>query len=136
VDLISICYQLNPEVHGAYRCGQEASAELDLEIATEEARTGISDPTHFAYPTYAKTAMQRRDNLRRSVESLERQLEEARSEREAALADLRKIETINECEIPLDTPSDEIDGRHASDTELTPEPISIVPQPLTNHLET
>ena len=52
------------------------SAELDREIAAEEARAGINDPKHFAYPTYAKAAAQRRDNLRRSVEDLKHQLDE------------------------------------------------------------
>ena len=30
--------------------------ELDREIAQEEARAGISDTAHFAYPTYARAA--------------------------------------------------------------------------------
>jgi hypothetical protein len=43
------------------------AAELDREIAHEEQKTGISDPHHFAYSTYARAASQRRDNLRRSA---------------------------------------------------------------------
>jgi hypothetical protein len=31
---------------------------------------GINDPGHFAYPTYAKAAIQRRDNLSRSINDL------------------------------------------------------------------
>ena len=46
------------------------AADLDREIAAEEHRAGISDPAHFAYPTYAKAAMQRRDNLRRCMAAL------------------------------------------------------------------
>jgi hypothetical protein len=46
------------------------AAELDHEIAHEEAKSGIADPHHFAYPTYAKAALLRRDNLLRSVEQL------------------------------------------------------------------
>ena len=42
--------------------------ELEQEIALEETRLGVFDPQHFAYPAYAKAAMLRRDNLRRSVE--------------------------------------------------------------------
>ena len=34
--------------------------DLDREIANEEKRAGISDPTHFAYPTYARAAVGRR----------------------------------------------------------------------------
>ena len=82
------------------------SAELDREIAAEEARAGISDPKHFAYPTYAKAAAQRRDNLRRSVEDLKPQLEDARAEHEDALADLRKAEALDERERGTDTSRD------------------------------
>ena len=32
------------------------AAELDREVSQEEARAGISDPAHFAYPTYARAA--------------------------------------------------------------------------------
>ena len=38
--------------------------ELDLQIAAEEKKAGITDINHFAYPTFAKAARQRRDNLR------------------------------------------------------------------------
>jgi hypothetical protein len=50
------------------------AADLDREILIEQERAGIHDPAHFAYPTYAKAAMLRRDNLRRSAEELEAQL--------------------------------------------------------------
>jgi hypothetical protein len=43
---------------------------LDAEILVEQSRARINDPTHFAYPTYAKAAILRRDNLKRSVERL------------------------------------------------------------------
>jgi flagellar FliJ protein len=82
------------------------SAELDREIAAEETRAGISDPKHFAYPTYAKAAAQRRDNLRRSVEDLKQQLEDARTEHEDALADLRKAEALDERERASDSSRD------------------------------
>lgn len=52
--------------------------ELDREIEIEEQRSGISDVSHFAYPTYARAARARRDNLQRSAEELTSQLEEAR----------------------------------------------------------
>lgn len=59
------------------------AAELDQQIAHEERRAGISDPTHFAYPTFARAARQRRDNLAASVRDLAQQRERA----VAALAD-------------------------------------------------
>src|ERR1700730_976450 len=35
------------------------AAELDGVVASEEARVGIFDPKHFAYPCYAKAVAQR-----------------------------------------------------------------------------
>jgi flagellar export protein FliJ len=52
--------------------------ELEREIAVEEQKAGISDLSHFAYPTYARAARARRDNLQRSTQELTAQLEEAR----------------------------------------------------------
>jgi flagellar protein FliJ len=52
--------------------------ELEREIAIEEQRAGVSDLSHFAYPTYARAARARRDNLQRSAEELTSQLDEAR----------------------------------------------------------
>src|SRR3977135_1813241 len=45
--------------------------DLEREIKSEQDRAGIHDPGHFAYPTYAKAAMQRRENLQRSADDLE-----------------------------------------------------------------
>ena len=61
--------------------------DLDREIALEEQRSGISDTSHFAYPTYARAARARRDNLQRSAEELTGQLDEARQFLDEALAD-------------------------------------------------
>jgi flagellar protein FliJ len=52
--------------------------ELEREIAVEEQKAGVSDLSHFAYPTYARAARARRDNLQRSAKELTTQLEEAR----------------------------------------------------------
>src|ERR1700687_1471373 len=55
------------------------AADLDREILAEQERAGIHDPTHFAYPTYAKAALARRDNLKRSAGELQGQLEGGRA---------------------------------------------------------
>jgi flagellar protein FliJ len=47
-------------------------AILNGEIAAREKKSGISDPKHFAYPSYAKAAAHRRDNLLRTIEELKR----------------------------------------------------------------
>ena len=50
------------------------AADLDREILIEQERARIYDPAHFAYPTYAKAAILRRDNLKRSADELRAQL--------------------------------------------------------------
>jgi flagellar protein FliJ len=74
------------------------AAELDREIAAEEQKAGISDPAHFAYPTYAKAALQRRDNLRRSAAELKSQLEDAKAELGEAFEELKKAEILDDRE--------------------------------------
>jgi hypothetical protein len=44
--------------------------DLDNQIRIEEHKAGIVDPSHFAYPTFAKAARQRRDNLAVSIRDL------------------------------------------------------------------
>jgi flagellar protein FliJ len=70
------------------------AGDLDREIAVEEQRAGISDTSHFAYPTYARAARSRRDNLLRSSDELRDQLNEAKSLFEEAVADLGKITSL------------------------------------------
>ena len=48
--------------------------DLDREILIEQERARIHDPAHFAYPTYARAAILRRDNLKRSADELRAQL--------------------------------------------------------------
>ena len=70
------------------------ATDLDREIANEEARSGISDPNHFAYPTYARAAATRRDNLKRSAEELKEQAVDARTNLDAALEEFQKAESL------------------------------------------
>ena len=54
------------------------AADLDREILIEQDRTRNHDPAHFAYSTYAKASILRRDNLRRSADELRAQLAKAK----------------------------------------------------------
>jgi flagellar export protein FliJ len=72
------------------------AADLEREIETEQSRAGITDPTHFAYPTYAKAALVRRDNLKRSADELKGQLEDARMALAEAFEELKKVELLDE----------------------------------------
>ena len=69
--------------------------ELDREITTEESKSGITDPAHFAYPTYARSARSRRDNLKQSVEELNGQITEVRAKLDIAIQDLQKAEALD-----------------------------------------
>ena len=80
--------------------------ELDREIGAEEKRAGISDPTHFAYPTYARAAMTRRENLKSSIAELAGQMEDARAAQEAAQAELLKFETLDGREKAAERPNE------------------------------
>ncbi len=70
------------------------AADLDREIALEEQRAGISDLAHFAYPTYARAARARRDNLLRSSTELRGQLDDAKAGLDEALAELGKVQNL------------------------------------------
>lgn len=75
---------------------ERIAAELDREIKLEQDRAGIHDPGHFAYPTYAKAAMSRRDNLRRSAAELKSQLDDAKAALGEAFEELKKVEMLDE----------------------------------------
>jgi hypothetical protein len=46
------------------------AVDLDRQIAIEQERAGVSDVNHYAYPTFAKAALQRRNNLTASAADL------------------------------------------------------------------
>ena len=72
------------------------AADLEREIRVEQDRAGIHDPAHFAYPTYAKAAIVRRENLKRSADELRTQLEDAKLALDDALDELKKVELLDE----------------------------------------
>lgn len=73
---------------------ERMARDLEDQINVEQDRAGIRDTSHFAYPTFAKAAMQRRDNLRASAQDLEAQLAAAQQGLELALDELRKAELM------------------------------------------
>src|ERR1044071_365963 len=66
------------QIEGMIADFQRMSVDLERETQPEQERAGINDPSHFAYPTYAKAAIQRRENLTRSADELRIQLEDAK----------------------------------------------------------
>jgi flagellar protein FliJ len=72
------------------------ATELEREIKVEQDRAGIHDPGHFAYPTYAKAAMTRKENLKRSPDELRMQLDDAKAALGEAFEELKKVEMLDE----------------------------------------
>ena len=75
---------------------QRIAADLEREIVAEQERAGIHDPAHFAYPTYAKAAIVRRENLKRSVDELTAQLGDAKTALQEGFEELKKVELLDE----------------------------------------
>ena len=73
-------------------------SELDQQIEIEQQKTGISDVAPFAYSTFAKVAIARRDNLLASAHDMKDQLELAQDALAEAIEDLKKIELLDQRE--------------------------------------
>src|SRR6195952_2918431 len=84
------------QIEGMIADFQRMSVDLEREIQSEQERAGINDPSHFAYPTYAKAAIQRRENLTRSADELRIQLEDAKALLGEAFEELKKVELLDE----------------------------------------
>ncbi len=77
---------------------ERIAAELDSQIEIEEKKSGITDINHFAYPTFAKAARVRRDNLNASRAELVAQRETAADALSEAEAELSKAERLEDRE--------------------------------------
>ena len=86
---------------------ERMATELEIQIAAEEKKAGITDINHFAYPTFAKAARLRRDNLKNSQHDLLGQRGIAESILAEAEAELAKAELL-----------ESRDARHREDGDL------------------
>jgi len=77
---------------------ERMASELDQQIEIEQTKTGISDVAHFAYSTFAKAALSRRDNLLNSANDMKAKLETAQDALAEALEDLKKVELLDQRE--------------------------------------
>ena len=77
---------------------ERMASELDQQIEIEHTKTGISDIAHFAYSTFAKAALSRRDNLLASANDMRGKLEVAQDALAEALEDLKKVELLDQRE--------------------------------------
>ena len=77
---------------------ERMAAELDQQIEIEHTKTGISDVAHFAYSTFAKAALTRRDNLLASAGDMRSKLEGAQDALAEAIEELKKVELLDQRE--------------------------------------
>ena len=84
------------QIEGMIAEFERMATDLDREIESEQNRAGIHDPAHYAYPTYAKAAMQRRENLKTSALELKGQLDDAKAALQEAFDELKKVELLDE----------------------------------------
>lgn len=75
---------------------ERMAKELENQISFEEKKSGITDPTHFAYPTFAKAARQRADNLQESIRELKVQQDAAELALEEVQAEYEKAAALEE----------------------------------------
>lgn len=72
--------------------------DLDQQIKIEQQAAGVSDVNHYAYPTFARAAITRRDNLKASIADLEKRLDRARQEALDAFEQLKLSESAGDLE--------------------------------------
>ncbi|RUM95560.1 flagellar export protein FliJ [Pseudaminobacter arsenicus] len=87
------------------------AGELEYQINAEEKKAGITDTNHFAYPTFAKAARLRQENLKNSQADLLQQKATAESLLAEAEAELSKAEMLESRDGKSREP--EVDNRSA-----------------------
>src|SRR6266540_7299006 len=83
------------QIEGMIAEFERMANDLEREIQAEQDRAGIHDPAHYAYPTYAKAAIARRDNLKRSAAELAVQLDDAKAALQESFEELKKVELLD-----------------------------------------
>ena len=83
-------------IEGMLATLESMADQLEREVKAEQHHAGIHDPSHFAYPTYAKAAAQRRENLKRSADDLKNELNAAKLALTDALGELQVLELREE----------------------------------------
>jgi hypothetical protein len=87
---------------------ERMAGELENQIGSEERKSGITDINHFAYPTFAKAARQRRDNLVVSQRDLKTQREAAAANLTLAEEELAKAEQLESRDVKAREPVNDV----------------------------
>ena len=75
---------------------EKMHSDLNAQINFEEEKAGITDPTHFAYPTFAKAARARQENLDGSISDLKEKKIDAEAALEEADEGLKKAQALEQ----------------------------------------
>jgi flagellar FliJ protein len=84
------------QIEGMIADFERMAGDLEREIKSEQDKANIHDPSHYAYPTYAKAANQRRENLKHSADELKVQLNDAKDALAEAFEELKKVELLDD----------------------------------------
>jgi flagellar FliJ protein len=75
---------------------EQVATDLERQIHAEEERTGVRDPAHYNYSTFARSAAQRRNNLLVSAAGLKARLDEAIQERDAFMEQMDRLASVEQ----------------------------------------
>jgi len=75
---------------------EKMMGDLDAQINYEEDKAGITDTSHFAYPTFAKAARTRKENLEVSIRDLQDKRVDAENALTEADAELQKAQALEQ----------------------------------------
>jgi len=67
-------------------------SDLELMMQEEQRRAAHSDLGRLAYPSFARSVVQRRENIQRSIDEIEKQAATVTEELQAAYRELKKYE--------------------------------------------
>jgi len=67
-------------------------SDLELMMQEEQRRAAHSDLGRLAYPSFARSVVQRRENIQRSIDEIEKQAASVTEELQAAYRELKKYE--------------------------------------------
>lgn len=72
--------------------------DLHEQVRFEQERSGITDVTNYAYPTFAKSAKERADNIQVTVDGLQSQHDMAQNDLAESFEELKRVELLEEKE--------------------------------------
>ncbi|MBL1241096.1 MAG: flagellar FliJ family protein [OCS116 cluster bacterium] len=86
------------EIEMMMRDLQQKQFDLHEQVRFEQERAGISDVTHYAYPTFAKSAKDRADNIQVTIDGLQGQYDLAKNDLAESFEELKRVELLEEKE--------------------------------------